>query len=276
MIPLAQNGDNWFEAVVGLYWNGDYDQTLQKLDSVSLADLSDGQKLEFHKYRAFSYIALGDNESAQREFSDLLSIDPAHQFDASLVSPKIIEQFDVAKKTLVGSLFDQGKTAYFNKDYQTAANLMDRILGLDPADDLAKEYRQLAYEQITLTEKLASIEAREPEPEAEPTPVEKEPEDRIYHLADEGITPPVLINRIEPVYPSLDKQMRRQGRVVVLILIGKDGSIEQARVVRSVNQRMDTAALKAIEQWKYSPASLNGKPVKVSHVLAIDFTSQDR
>ena len=148
MIPAAQpvqNGENWFETVVGLYWNGDYDQTLQELDSVSIADLSDGEKLEVHKYRAFSYIALGDNDGAQREFSSLLSIDPAHQFDASLVSPKIIGQFDEARKTLVGSLFDQGKTAYFNKDYQTAADLMDRILGLDPADELAKEYRQLSY-----------------------------------------------------------------------------------------------------------------------------------
>ena len=179
MIQLAQNEENWFETVVGLYWNGDYDQTLQELDSVALADLSDGEKLEVHKYRAFSYIALGDNERAQREFSNLLSIDPAHQFDASLVSPKIIEQFDEARKTLIGSLFDQGKTAYFNKDYQTAADLMDRILGFDPADDLAKEYRQLSYEQITLTEKLASGRGRDRIPEAEPAPVEEEPEDRV-------------------------------------------------------------------------------------------------
>ena len=94
MMSLAQNGETWFETVVGLYWNGDYDQTLQELDSVALADLSDGEKLEVHKYRAFSYIALGDNERAQREFSELLSIDPTHQFDASCVSPKSIGQFD--------------------------------------------------------------------------------------------------------------------------------------------------------------------------------------
>lgn len=276
MIPFAQNGQNWFETMVGHYWNGDYEQTLQELDSVSLADLSDGEKLEVHKYRAFSYIALGDNEHAQREFSDLLSIDPEHEFDTSLVSPKIIAQFDAAKKTLVGSLFAEGKTAYFAKDYQTAANLMDRILRLEPANELAKEYRQLSAEQITLTEKLASIEARESVAKEEPEPEpEEEPEDRIYHLA-EGITPPVLIKRVDPAYPPLDFQMRRRGRVVLLLLIGKDGSIEQARVVRSVNHRIDAAALKAVEQWRYKPASLKGTPVRVSHVIAIDFETPDQ
>ena len=125
---------------------------------------------------------------------------------------------------------------------------MDRILVWIRPKTLAKEYRQLSYEQITLTEKLASVEARS-EPEAEPAPVEEEvPEDRIYHMAD-GITPPVLLERVEPVYPELDRQMRRQGRVVVLILIGTDGSIEQAR--RTLFQSMDgysgTPSSRAVE-----------------------------
>jgi protein TonB len=59
--------------------------------------------------------------------------------------------------------------------------------------------------------------------------------------------------------------------VVILILIGKDGSIERARVVRSVNPRLDQAALEAVEQWRYRPASMNGTPVRVSQVIAIDF-----
>ncbi len=271
-LAFGRQEPGWFERAVALYWDGEYEQTLKVLSAVPLDDLTEGESLEYHRYRALSYIALGDNDSAQREFISLLSTDSGFRFDTTMVSPKVIEQFDLSRQSLIETMFDQGKILYFDKDYATALGLMNKILRLDPDDQLAQEYKRLCDEQIALTERIASIEARENPPdevEPEPEPAE-EPDDKIYHMSSD-ITPPVLLEEVEPVYPPVDSLLRNEGSVVLLITIGKDGSVELARVVRSFNGRFDKAAIDAVTQWKYQPALLNGRPVRLARVISVQF-----
>lgn len=61
---------------------------------------------EIHKYLAFCYVALGKRESAVNEFLELLEIDSDYRFNPKLISPKIIEVFNIALEKYEKSRFE--------------------------------------------------------------------------------------------------------------------------------------------------------------------------
>lgn len=266
----AQQEETWFDRVVNLYWNGEYEQTLAVLVAVAPETLPDFERLEYYKYSGFSHMALGDLDAALEDFVGLLSTDPGYSFDPSMVSPKIIEHLETAKETVMKDLFNKGKTAYYEEDYETAVGFMDQILQMDPDYELAKEYKQLSEERVEPTEKIASVENPEPQAEQDTTSSPAEDENRIYHVTSE-MTPPVLLQRILPEYPRFDSRIKREGRVIILIVIEKDGTVQEARVLRSVSARIDQAAIEAVQQWRYRPALLSGTPVRVTQVVGLNF-----
>ncbi len=269
----AESQDAWYENVLTLYWNGEYEQTIEILSALPLDDLSEDQRLECHKYRAFSYIALGDAEKAQSDLKGLLATDPNYAFDSAMVSPKIVEQLGLARKGLVGELLQQGKAAYYANDFDSSIRLMDRILRLDDENELALEYRQLAVEKADLTTRLAATGSGESSEDAEPEP-EVDP-DRIYRMSSE-IAAPALVQNSAPRYPEIDARLRREGRVVLLLVVERDGAVSSAKVLRSASKSMDQAAVDAVKKWRYSPATLNGRPVRVSLVVGVDFALREQ
>jgi TonB family protein len=264
----AQEEETWFDRVVELYWNGEYEQTLAVLVAVAPEALSDFERLEYYKYRGFSHMALGDLDAAHDDFIGLLSTDPGYSFDPSMVSPKIIEHLEAAKETVTKDLFSKGKAAYFDEDYETAVGLMDEILRMDPNYELALEYKQLSEERADLTEKIASLE--NPEPEEETTIPPPEDDNQVYHVTSE-MTPPALLQRVLPEYPRFDSRIKREGRVILLIIIEKDGTVQEVRVLRSVSNRIDQAAVEAVKQWRYRPALMSGTPIRVTQVVGLNF-----
>ena len=63
-----------------------------------------------------------------------------------------------------------------------------------------------------------------------------------------------------------------QGRVIVSFVIGKDGSISNAQVVKSLHPSFDAEALRIINNMpKWIPGTQNGKPVNVKYVVPINF-----
>jgi protein TonB len=54
-------------------------------------------------------------------------------------------------------------------------------------------------------------------------------------------------------------------------VIGEDGGVESAEVVASKNPMFDQTALDAVRRWRYRPALMNGKPVRVYFVVVVDF-----
>jgi protein TonB len=85
------------------------------------------------------------------------------------------------------------------------------------------------------------------------------------------IRPPVRIRNVVPVYPTLAKRSRVQGVVVIEAIIGADGKVDNARVIRSI-PLLDDAALKAVRSWEYTPTLLNGQPTPVIMTVTVQFT----
>jgi protein TonB len=83
----------------------------------------------------------------------------------------------------------------------------------------------------------------------------------------------LLIHRVQPQYPVIAKQLHIQGAVVVDALIGRDGRIEQATVIRG-QALLNRSAVEAIKQWQYRPYYLNGEPVEVETEITVNFVME--
>jgi periplasmic protein TonB len=86
-----------------------------------------------------------------------------------------------------------------------------------------------------------------------------------------GIAQGLLLRQVKPQYPSLARQARIQGSVVLEAVIGRDGTIQELRVV-SGHPMLTPAAIEAVKQWRYRPYLLNGEPVAVDTQINVNFT----
>ena len=74
-------------------------------------------------------------------------------------------------------------------------------------------------------------------------------------------------------YPASAVKAKKQGRVIVAFVIQKDGSVTNARIVKSVDPELDAEALrivKAMPNW--TPGTQDGKPVDVNYTIPVVFS----
>jgi TonB family protein len=82
---------------------------------------------------------------------------------------------------------------------------------------------------------------------------------------------PIVIQRVNPLYPESARQDRIAGIVILEVLIGKDGKVKDAVVRKGLPDGLSEAAVDAVRQWEFQPATLNGEPVDVIFDLTINF-----
>jgi protein TonB len=85
---------------------------------------------------------------------------------------------------------------------------------------------------------------------------------------------PIEISRVKPQYPEAARKARMQGVVILEAIITKDGSVSDVRILRGINPLLDNAAMRAVQQWRYKPATFNGRPVPVYLTVTVTFTLQ--
>jgi TonB family protein len=76
-----------------------------------------------------------------------------------------------------------------------------------------------------------------------------------------GLRAPVLIERVEPVYPEAARAGGLGGVVGLELDVGVDGHVTAVRVVRAAGFGFDEAAVAAAQQFTFRPATRNGKPI---------------
>ncbi len=76
----------------------------------------------------------------------------------------------------------------------------------------------------------------------------------------------------KPPYPGLSKRLGEQGKVVVRVLIGVDGTAQQAEIKQSSGfNRLDQAALDTVLRWRYVPGKRAGVPETMWFNVPISF-----
>jgi TonB family protein len=81
-----------------------------------------------------------------------------------------------------------------------------------------------------------------------------------------------IVYKVPPVYPPQAKGDRLTGKVVLDAIIGKDGSVENLKVAKSLRDDCDQAAIDAVRQWKFQPFLLNGDPIEVKTTINITYS----
>lgn len=89
---------------------------------------------------------------------------------------------------------------------------------------------------------------------------------RVSHMSEGD-----LVHKILPTYPPLARTARLQGQVVLQAVIGKQGAIENLRVL-SGHPMLVPAAIEAVRQWRYRPYILNSEPVEVETQITVNFS----
>jgi protein TonB len=88
--------------------------------------------------------------------------------------------------------------------------------------------------------------------------------------AESAPTSPVCLKCPPPAYPMIALRLKRQGTVVLRVLIDENGRVKQVLVVTGVEQ-LTEAAVAAVRKWTYRPALRQAAPVQAWLEVPIRF-----
>ena len=62
------------------------------------------------------------------------------------------------------------------------------------------------------------------------------------------------------------------GTVLLDCVVSRNGTVSRVKVLRPLDVDLDRAAVRALEQWRFSPGTKGGKPVAVRVQVEMAFT----
>lgn len=87
-----------------------------------------------------------------------------------------------------------------------------------------------------------------------------------------GVTAPIALETVSPVYPETARRARAEGTVVLEAIIGADGGVREVRVLRGASPLLDPAAVEAVRRWRYRPARIGERTVAVYLKVVVTFS----
>jgi TonB family protein len=97
------------------------------------------------------------------------------------------------------------------------------------------------------------------------------PEGSVYRLSKEGgVKAPKILYQPNPELSEKARALREQGTVTISVIVGTDGRPRNFEVTCSSGPDLNENAVAAAKEWRFEPATKDGKPVMVQ--LSIDFS----
>ena len=90
------------------------------------------------------------------------------------------------------------------------------------------------------------------------------------------VVPARKVSGLGPQYPVSARDRGVEGVVIAEATIDEQGSISDVRLLRSVDEQLDTTVLEAVRQWQYLPTTLNGVPTASLLNLTVEFVIAGR
>jgi protein TonB len=98
----------------------------------------------------------------------------------------------------------------------------------------------------------------------------------------DGVTPPKILYQPEPQFSKLARKQKVSGVATVSIIVDTEGNPRNVHIIRSIADNvdkkhqaaavsLDQAAIDAVKQYKFTPATLHGKPVAVYLNVEVNF-----
>jgi protein TonB len=92
----------------------------------------------------------------------------------------------------------------------------------------------------------------------------------VFHVGG-GVSAPRPTFQPDPEYSEEARKAKYQGTSVLSLIVGADGRPRDIHIARSLGLGLDEKAIEAVKQWKFDPATKDGKPVAVEISVEIDF-----
>lgn len=95
--------------------------------------------------------------------------------------------------------------------------------------------------------------------------------ERPVTLSTEHLEPPRVVEDTPPLYTEGAFDRGIEGRVVLRVIIQKNGSVGAIRIQESLDGDLDRATIAAVRNWKFEPATIDGEPINVLADIEVDF-----
>jgi protein TonB len=108
-----------------------------------------------------------------------------------------------------------------------------------------------------------------------PAPVEvKAGHSGPVNLPEEAEPPEPDENNAAPEYPEAARATGQEARVVLKVVVEKDGSVARVQVLKG-EEPFVAAAIAAVKTWRFSPAQLDGQPIAVFLTIPVKFSLRE-
>ena len=259
-VPDAQGqAGSALERVRSLYVAAAYEEALAAMP----ADATGTVRRDLEQYRALCLLALGRDAEAVSAIERLVKADPTYLPDRGDISPRMQALFADVRSKMVPDLaratYASAKQAFAEKQVVAAEAGFRRTIELidslpDADKDTLDDLRILVAGFLDLIAASPAAAAPPPVPALDPAP------SSAYASAD--YVPPVAVREELPAWSPPDAAARRTEYVGLLrVLIGSDGRVTNAAMVKTSHPTYDAAAVRAAKTWIYRPATRGGRPV---------------
>jgi pyruvate/2-oxoglutarate dehydrogenase complex dihydrolipoamide acyltransferase (E2) component len=266
-----------------LYASARYDEALAVLNDLRPDNPAAGPDLKsIEQYRSLCLLALGRGSEAETAIAAVVTADPSYLPGDAEASPRVRAAFSDVRKRLLPEIasarYAEAKATFDRKEYARASAQFKQVMVLLEDPDMGGKLSDLR----TLTSGFLDLAvaatpppeppkpAPAPAPAPEPAPVVPQPDpNRVYSMNDSDVVPPVIVRQDLPrLTPLMKPQAKDHG--IVEVVIDELGRVTQIAVRQSVQPMYDAELIAKGREWRYQPATLNGKPVRYRKLIQLN------
>jgi tetratricopeptide (TPR) repeat protein len=281
----ASAQESQIAAARDLYASARYDEALALLNGIRPMEPTVGTDTKsIEQYRSLCLLALGRGEEAEAAIAAVIAADPFYHPSEAEASPRVRAAFAEVRQRQLPDIararYTEAKQAFDRKEFQVAERQFRDLLRLIDDPDVGSKIGDMrvlvtGFYDLSLA---AAAPPAAPAPAATPAPAKQEPPspppaparpaNYVYSSDEQGIVLPVTVRQEVPRVPSMiTNQTRDKG--IMEVVIDEQGRVIGIDMRSPLHPQYDALLLAAAREWRYKPATLDGKPVRFRKVLQI-------